>query len=72
MSWKDIFKDSNDYNEKTIIAFLSFLVASILAFASLYTGKPLSGEAFFGFLGLTAAGLGIEGLVRIFRKNESR
>jgi hypothetical protein len=44
MAFKDIFKKSNDYNEKTIIGFLSFLVmvgAIIVDLVTGYYGKPL-------------------------------
>ena len=26
MSWKEIFKDNNDYNEKSIIGFCAFVI----------------------------------------------
>ena len=38
MSWKEIFKDGNDYNEKTIIGFLAFLIMVIFACVDLITG----------------------------------
>jgi len=44
MEFKDIFKKSNDYNEKTIIGFLSFTVMVIAIIVDLVTGwlgKPL-------------------------------
>jgi hypothetical protein len=44
MAFKDIFKKSNDYNEKTIIGFLSFLVMVLAIIVDLVTGwlgKPL-------------------------------
>ncbi len=44
MAFKDIFKKSNDYNEKTIIGFLSFLVmvgAIVVDLVTGYLGKPL-------------------------------
>lgn len=44
MAFKDIFKKSNDYNEKTIIGFLSFLVmvgAIVVDLVTGYMGKPL-------------------------------
>ena len=44
MAFKDIFKKSNDYNEKTIIGFLSFLVmvgAIIVDLVTGYLGKQL-------------------------------
>ena len=68
MSFVSIFKDSNDYNEKTIIAFLSFVVATLLALISQIFATPLPTEAFFGFLGLTTVALGIEGGIRIFKR----
>ena len=33
MSFKDVFKDTNDYNEKTIIGFLSFAVMVLVMVA---------------------------------------
>lgn len=44
MAFKDIFKKSNDYNEKTVIGFLSFSVMVIAITVDLITGwlgKPL-------------------------------
>jgi ABC-type uncharacterized transport system permease subunit len=44
MAFKDIFKKSNDYNEKTIIGFMSFMVMVIAIIVDLVTGwlgKPL-------------------------------
>jgi hypothetical protein len=44
MAFKDIFKKSNDYNEKTIIGFLSFMVMVMAIIVDLVTGwlgKPL-------------------------------
>ena len=44
MAFKDIFKKSNDYNEKTIIGFLSFTVmvgAIIVDLITGYFGRPL-------------------------------
>jgi hypothetical protein len=38
MAFKDIFKDSNDYNEKTIIGFLSFAVMTITMAVDIITG----------------------------------
>ena len=44
MAFKDIFKKSNDYNEKTVIGFLSFAVMVITIGVDLVTGwlgRPL-------------------------------
>ncbi len=36
--FKQIFKDSNDYNEKTIIGFMSFAVMTLAMVVDLITG----------------------------------
>ena len=38
MAFKDIFKKTNDYNEKVIIGFLSFMVMVIAIIVDLVTG----------------------------------
>ena len=38
MSWKEIFKDDNEYNEKSIIGFLAFLIMTIVMVADVITG----------------------------------
>ena len=38
MSWKEIFKDSNDYNEKSIIGFCAFAIMVIVMLADVITG----------------------------------
>jgi len=38
MSFWDIFKDNNEWNEKTIVGFLSFAVMSVTALADVVTG----------------------------------
>ena len=38
MSWKNIFKDDNDWNEKSIIGFIAFLLMCIILVADLITG----------------------------------
>jgi len=38
MAFKDIFKKTNDYNEKVIIGFLSFMVMVIAIVVDLVTG----------------------------------
>ena len=38
MAFKDIFKDKNDYNEKSIVGFASFAVMSVFAAADIVTG----------------------------------
>jgi len=38
MAFKDIFKDENDVNEKSVVGFGSFAVMTIFAFADVITG----------------------------------
>ncbi|MCP4267664.1 MAG: hypothetical protein GY777_19215, partial [Candidatus Brocadiaceae bacterium] len=38
MAFRDIFKDSNDINEKTVVGFASFAIMSIFAIVDLVTG----------------------------------
>jgi hypothetical protein len=38
MSWKEIFKDDNKYNEKSIIGFMAFLIMTIVMIADVTTG----------------------------------
>ena len=38
MSWKEIFKDNNEYNEKSIIGFCAFLIMVVVMLADVITG----------------------------------
>jgi|TARA_Y100001972_G_C7539009_1_gene271339 ABC-type uncharacterized transport system permease subunit len=38
MSWKEIFKDENEYNEKSIVGFIAFLMMVVVMVADLITG----------------------------------
>ena len=38
MDFKNLFKDNNDINEKSIVGFLAFIVMILFAFADLLTG----------------------------------
>ena len=38
MSWREIFKDDNKYNEKSIIGFCAFLIMVIVMMADIITG----------------------------------
>ena len=38
MSWKEIFKDNNEYNEKSIIGFCAFLIMVIVMVTDVVTG----------------------------------
>mgnify|MGYP003677790691 CR=1 FL=1 len=38
MSWKNIFKDDNTWNEKTIVGFIAFIIMCIIMIADLLSG----------------------------------
>ena len=71
MAFKDIFKDSNDINEKTIVGFASFSIMTIFAIVDLvtgYFGKDLVINVFIydSFLFITLGSFGIAELGKIF------
>ena len=75
MAFKDIFKDSNDYNEKSIVGFASFAVMVIFAAADIITGflgNPLVIEPiiFNSFVYITLGAFGIAEVGKIFGKKE--
>jgi hypothetical protein len=74
MKFKDIFKDSNELNEKNIVGFSSFAVMTIFAAADIITGilqQPLtiSDTIFNSFVIITLGSFGIDGVTKIFNKN---
>ena len=73
MAFKDIFKDENSYNEKTIIGFLSFAVMVIFATADIVTGflgkdLPVQDFIYNSFVIITLGSLGIAGLEKFAKK----
>ena len=71
-----IFKDNNEYNEKSIIGFGAFTVMVLFAFADVVTGlmgKDLVINEFIynSFVIITLGSFGISGLEKIFKKRES-
>ena len=71
MAFRDIFKDSNDINEKTVVGFASFAIMTIFAIADLvtgYFGKDLVINEFIydSFLFITLGSFGIAELGNIF------
>ena len=75
MAFKDIFKDSNEYNEKSIVGFASFAVMVIFAAADIVTGflgNPLVIEPiiFNSFVYITLGAFGIAEVGKIFGKKE--
>ena len=73
MAFKNLFKDNNDINEKSIIGFISFLIMVIFAVTDLvtgYLGKDLVINEFIydSFTFITLGCFGIAGVEKIFRK----
>ncbi|MBC8422032.1 MAG: hypothetical protein H8E03_01275 [Pelagibacteraceae bacterium] len=70
MAFKDIFKDENDFNEKTIIGFMSFAIMTIYSMTDLITGYvgmelPINEFVYNSFLYITLGSFGIAGLEKV-------
>ena len=75
MAFRDIFKDSNDINEKTVVGFASFVIMVIFAIVDLvtgYFGKDLVINEFIydSFLYITLGSFGISEIGKVFSKKE--
>jgi hypothetical protein len=75
MAFGDIFKDKNDYNEKSIVGFASFAIMAIFAVVDLvtgYVGKDLVINEFIynSFVFITLGSFGIAEVGKIFGKKE--
>ena len=70
MAFKDIFKDENDFNEKTIIGFMSFAVMTMYSIMDLVTGYmgmdlPINDFVYNSFLYITLGCFGIAGIEKV-------
>jgi hypothetical protein len=75
MAFKNIFKDNNDINEKSVVGFASFAVMVLFAAADIITGffgKDLVIQEFIydSFLFITLGCFGIAEAGKIFGKKE--
>jgi len=75
MAFKDLFKDENDINEKSIVGFASFVIMVLFALADLatgYFGKDLVINEFVynSFVIVTLGSIGIGEASKIFGKKE--
>ena len=73
MSFTDIFKNDNTYNEKTIIGFMSFAVMVIVMIADVVTGwvgkdLPVNDFIYNSFVFVTLGSFGIAGLEKFAQK----
>ena len=77
MSWKEIFKDENEYNEKSIIGFIAFavmIIAMIVDLASGWFGKDLVINEYIynSFVIIVLGCFGIAGAEKIFGPKKKR
>jgi len=73
MKFWEIFKDNNEFNEKTVIGFLSFAVMAVFAGADIVTGilgksLVIQDTIFNSFVIITIGALGIAEAGKIFTK----
>lgn len=73
MKFTEIFKDSNDWNEKTIIGFMSFAVMVLVMIADVVTGwvgkdLPVNDFIYNSFVFVTLGSFGIAGLEKFAQK----
>jgi ABC-type uncharacterized transport system permease subunit len=73
MSFIEIFKNDNAYNEKTIIGFMSFAVMVIVMIADVVTGwvgkdLPVNDFIYNSFVFVTLGSFGIAGLEKFATK----
>jgi len=73
MAFKEIFKDTNEFNEKTIIGFLSFAVMVIVMVADVVSGffgndLPINDFTYNSFVIVTLGSFGVAGLEKFAGK----
>lgn len=75
MAFKDIFKDTNDINEKSVVGFGSFAVMTIFAFADVVTGLfgsdlVINEFIYNSFVIITLGSFGIAEAGKVFGKKD--
>jgi len=73
MAFRDLFKDDNDINEKSVVGFIAFAVMVIFAFTDLltgYIGKDLVINEFIydSFVWIVLGSFGIAEVGKVFGK----
>ena len=73
MAFKDIFKDDNEFNEKSIIGFGAFAIMVMCAGADVVTGimgkdLVINDVVYNSFLFTTLGSFGIAGAEKVFKK----
>lgn len=62
--WKDLFRDNNDINEKSVVGFIAFLMMVVTLIADVVTGllgkeMPIQEFVFDGFMVIVLGSFGI-------------
>ena len=75
MKFLEIFKDTNDWNEKTVIGFMSFAVMVLVMLADVITWAcgtdlPINEFTYNSFVVVTLGSFGIAGLEKFAKKGE--
>lgn len=76
MAFKDLFKDSNDINEKSVVGFASFIVMIIFAVVDMITGVYgkeiiIQDYIYNSFVIITLGSFGISEVGKIFGKKKN-
>tara|TARA_R110001632_G_scaffold69975_1_gene163290 strand:- start:2675 stop:2914 length:240 start_codon:yes stop_codon:yes gene_type:complete len=76
MAFKDIFKDSNDINEKSVVGFSSFIVMIIFALVDIITGVYgkeiiIQDYIYNSFVIITLGSFGISEVGKIYGKKNN-
>lgn len=77
MAFTDLFKDSNDINEKSVVGFASFAVMTLFALADIVTGLMgkefhVSDTIFNSFVIITLGSFGIAEVGKIFMSKKEQ
>jgi hypothetical protein len=76
MAFKDLFKDNNDINEKSVVGFASFIVMIIFAVVDIVTGVYgkeiiIQDYIYNSFVIITLGSFGISEVGKIFGKKNN-
>ena len=76
MAFKDLFKDNNDINEKSVVGFSSFIVMIIFALVDIITGIDrkeiiIQDYIYNSFVIITLGSFGIAEVGKIFGKKNN-
>ena len=76
MSWKNIFKDNNTWNEKSIVGFCAFLVMVVVMLADVITGwfgqdLVINDSIYNSFVMVVLGCFGIAGVEKFAARNDN-